>query len=102
MTHPFSFGFGSDDIEEVGDETVEVGASHDTQKDISVAATEPKLHKLQDLVRNTLLSALHPLPLDSPLFLPLGINKTPSMALMYSTTVPWAAQLPLLCSRGRA
>ena len=50
MTQSFSFSFGSDDIEEDGDETVEVESSYDTSEPVPVAATEPKLHSLQDLV----------------------------------------------------
>lgn len=58
MTQSFSFGFRSDDMEEDGDEVVEVevevegkiGPSHDTSENRPVAVTEPKLHRLQDLV----------------------------------------------------
>ena len=53
MTQSFSFGFASDDIlEGDGDETVEVGPSHhtDTSTNKPVTVTEPKLHKLPDLV----------------------------------------------------
>lgn len=52
MTQSFSFGFGSDDIEEDGDEMMEmkIGPSHDTLENKPVAVTEPKLHRLQDLV----------------------------------------------------
>ena len=50
MTPSFSFGFGNADIEEVVDETVDVGPSHGTLENTSVAAI-PKLHNLQDLVR---------------------------------------------------
>ena len=50
MIPSFSFGFGSNDIEEDGDETVEIRSSHATPEDKPVAVMEPKLHKLQDLV----------------------------------------------------
>lgn len=50
MTQSFSFDFESDDIEEKEDETVEVEPSHHTPENKPVAVTEPKLHKLQDLV----------------------------------------------------
>lgn len=50
MTQSFSFGFGSDDVEEKGDDMIELGRSHDAPGDKPVAVTEPKLHKLQDLV----------------------------------------------------
>lgn len=53
MSQSFSFGFGSDDIEENGGEMADVGPLplHDTRENKPVAVTEPKLHKLQDLVR---------------------------------------------------
>lgn len=50
MTHSFSFGFGSDDIEGGMDETVGEMPSNETSKDNPVAFMEPKLHKFQDLV----------------------------------------------------
>lgn len=54
MTHSFSFGFGSDDIGENwyenGDGIVETGLSCGPPENKLVAATEPKLHTLQDLV----------------------------------------------------
>ena len=50
MIHSFSFGFGSDDIEEYGNETLEGSPSHGTPQDRPVAVMEPRLHKLQDLV----------------------------------------------------
>ena len=53
MTHSFSFGFGfgNDDIEENLDETVDATLSDGTQKDNPIAAIDPKLYSLQDLVR---------------------------------------------------
>ena len=50
MIPSFSFGFGSDDIEEDGDETMEIKPSHATPEDKPLAVVEPRLHKLQDLV----------------------------------------------------
>ena len=50
MTHSFSFGFGNDDIEESGDETVDVKPFNGTPIDRPNAAMDPKLHNLQDLV----------------------------------------------------
>lgn len=50
MTQSFSFSFGSDDIEESGDETVDFESSYDTSECKPVVATEPKLHSLQDLL----------------------------------------------------
>ena len=50
MTHSFSFGFGNDDIEESVDETVDVKPSNGTPIDRPIAAMDPKLHNLQDLV----------------------------------------------------
>ncbi|KAF6220200.1 hypothetical protein HO133_003331 [Letharia lupina] len=52
MSQSFSFGFGSDDIEENGGEMADVGplSLHDTRENKPVAVTEPKLHKLQDLL----------------------------------------------------
>ena len=53
MTHSFSFGFGfgNDDIEGNLDETVDATLSDGTQKDNPIAAIDPKLYSLQDLVR---------------------------------------------------
>lgn len=56
MAHSFSFSFEieSDDIiEEDRDETVEAGPSPDFPQVKPVAVTEPRLHKLQDLVGMT-------------------------------------------------
>lgn len=51
MAQSFSFGFASDDIEEDGNETVELGLhDSDTPANEHAAVAEPKLHKLQDLV----------------------------------------------------
>ena len=50
MTHSFSFGFGNDDIEESGDETVDVKPFNGAPIDRPIATMDPKLHNLQDLV----------------------------------------------------
>ena len=59
MTQSFSFGFGSDDMEEMeemeenGDEVVEVKIApshHTSENNRPVAVMAPKLHRLQDLV----------------------------------------------------
>ena len=54
MTHSFSFGFGNDDIEESVDDTVDqpvdVKPFNETPIDRPIAAMDPKLHNLQDLV----------------------------------------------------
>ena len=50
MAHLFSFGFGSDDIEDSMDEMVDVRAPNQTPQDNLIAVMEPRLHKLQDLV----------------------------------------------------
>ena len=50
MTDSFSFGFGNDDIEESGDETVDVKPFNGAPIDRPIAAMDPKLHNLQDLV----------------------------------------------------
>ena len=67
MNQSFSFGFGSDDIEDSRDDMVEVAPSQDTPEKKPVAVTEPKLHKLQDLVWTV---TLHSLMLASLSFLP--------------------------------
>ena len=63
MPQAFSFGLEGSDIEESGDEMVDVDPSHDTLEKKSVTAAEPrlqpKLHKLQDLVWNGFLSFPH-------------------------------------------
>lgn len=58
MTKSFSFGFENDDTEDNDDDIMEPGASHDTPGNRYLAATEPKLHKLQDLVWNIALHSL--------------------------------------------
>ena len=56
QSQPFSFGFGSDDIEGTADETMDTGPSYDQPGYKPAAVTEPKLHRLQDLVRNITLT----------------------------------------------
>lgn len=50
QSQPFSFGFGSDDIEGTTDETMDTGPSYDQPGYNSAAVTEPKSHRLQDLL----------------------------------------------------
>ena len=56
QSQPFSFGFGSDDIEGIADETMDIGPSYNQPGHKSAAVTEPKLHRLQDLVWNMTLT----------------------------------------------
>ena len=56
QSQPFSFGFGSDDIEETADETMDIGPLYDQSGYKPAAITEPKLHRLQDLVWNITLT----------------------------------------------
>lgn len=60
MAQAFSFAFEGSDLEESEDEILKVGPSHDALENKSVTVTEPrtqpKLHKLQDLVCNDVLS----------------------------------------------
>ena len=56
QSQPFSFGFGSDDIEGTADETVDIEPSNDESGYKPAAVTEPKLHTLQDLVWNITLT----------------------------------------------
>ena len=56
QSQPFSFGFGSDDIEGTADETMDVEPSYDEPGYMPAAVTEPKLHTLQDLVWNITLT----------------------------------------------
>lgn len=50
MTQSFSFRFGNDDIDESVDETVDVKPFNGTPIKRPIAAMDPKLHTLQDLV----------------------------------------------------
>lgn len=63
MAQAFHFGFEGSDIEESEDEILDVSPSHDILENKSVTITEPrtqsKLHKLQDLVWNNVLSLLY-------------------------------------------
>lgn len=60
MSQTFSFDFEGSDNEESDNETVQVGPAHDALQNKSVTVAEPKLqpklHKLQDLVCNAVLS----------------------------------------------
>ena len=56
QSQPFSFGFGSDDIEGTTDETMDTGPSYDKPGYKAAAVTEPKSHRLQDLVWNITLT----------------------------------------------
>ena len=103
MTHSFSFGFGSDDIEENVNETVELRPSHDTREDKPVAVMEPKLHKLQDLVGMKYYSSVFP-----PFFFGqaccsflFGPRMVSTMALMYYCASGCATAFPIH-SPGRA
>ena len=56
QSQPFSFGFGSDDIEGTADETMDIGPADDQPENKPAAVIEPKLHRLQDLVWNITLT----------------------------------------------
>ena len=60
MAQAFSFAFEDSDIEESENEILEVGPSHDTLENKYVTVTDPRtqprLHKLQDLVCKDVLS----------------------------------------------
>ena len=58
MSHSFSFGFESDDIDDDGHESAGDASSHDTPEHRHVADMKPTLHDLQALVWKA-TSSLH-------------------------------------------
>lgn len=57
MPQSFSFGFGSDDIEFDVDETKDTLSLHTSHDERPITIIEPKLQKLEDMVRSSNLKS---------------------------------------------